>query len=253
MSKPIIYDRDLWKKVYKHYMVDQKPLEWIAEQLGYHPDAISKLRETFGLPARTRQYLFNSAARIMFSDEQEQIILGSLLGDGCVMARDSRNPLYTETHSIHQLEYADWKAKKLYPFITHVGKPYIGHKGTQVIIKSVALPQLEFYRKVFYPNGKKIFPVESLSWLDDLAVAVWYMDDGGISKINQQITLSTCSFNIGTVGMLQGWLATRYKILATIQVRNGYPFLVIQKASNERFLGIVEPHVIPSMRYKLGQ
>ena len=255
MSKSISTDRELWKQVYQYYMIDQKPLEWIADILGYSPDAVSKLRETLGMPARTKQYLFNSLAMTMFTEEQEQIIFGGILGDGYIQDRDSRNPIYSETHSVYQLEYLDWKARKLYPFISKTGKPYVGHKGTQAQIKSVALPQLRFYRGVFYRDGKsKIFPVEALEWLDDLAVAVWFMDDGSFSKASGQIKLATCSFNIGTVGMLQGWLATKYKVLCTIQTSNGlYPTLVVQKSSNERFFNLVEPHVIPSMRYKLGQ
>lgn len=255
MSKSLSTDRELWKRVYKHYMIEQKPLEWIADELGYSSESISQLRETFGMPARTKQYLFNPLALQMFTDEQEQIILGGMLGDGYIMDRDSRNPVYSETHSVHQLEYLDWKAKKMYPFISKTGKPYVGHKGTQAQIKSVALPQLKFYRGVFYRDGKtKGFPVEALDWLDDLALAVWYMDDGSLSKPSYQIRLHTCSFNLGTVGMLQGWLATRYKVLSVIQVSNGkYPSLCLQKSSNDRFFRIVEPYIIPSMRYKLGQ
>lgn len=234
------------------YMVDNVPIETIAEMTGYAAGkAILAVKDKFGLPARTRQYLFNSLARQMFTDEQEQILLGSLLGDGCIMDRSSRNPIYTETHSIHQLEYISWKQTKLYPFITRVS---IGHKNTQAQIRSVALPQLKFYRGVFYPDGNKLVPVEALDWLDDIAVAVWYMDDGSMHRESGLIRLATCAFNLRTVGMLQGWLAAKYKILSYVRVDKGiYPIISIQRESNDRFLKLVEPYVIPSMRYKLGQ
>jgi recombination protein RecA len=252
MSKSNATNRELWKKLYTAYMIDGHSMEEVAEIIGYdNENSISKLRTSFGLPARSKQYLFNPLARQFFTDEQEQILLGGLLGDGCIMDRDSRNPIYVETHSVHQLEYINWKQSKLYPFVTKVR---IGHKEEDAYIHSVALPQLKFYRGAFYPAGHKIVPVEALDWMDDLAVAVWYMDDGSLSQPSGQIRLHTCGFNLATVGMLQGWLATKYKVLTTVQMMKGkYPSLCVQKHCNERFFKIVEPYIIPSMRYKLGQ
>jgi len=251
MSKSNLINRELWKSVYKMYMVDKIPIEEIAEKLGYQPESISKLREQFGLPPRTKEWLYNEYAASMFNEEQEQIILGGMLGDGCILSRTSRNPIYTETHSIHQLEYISWKQTKLYPFVKSVS---IGHKETQAQIRSVAMPQLRFYRNVFYPDDHKLIPVESLKWLDDLALAVWYMDDGSITQKSSVMRFATCGFNLKTVGMLQGWMATKYDIMSYIYVDKGiYPNLVIQKESNNKLMKIIEPHIIPSMRYKLGQ
>ena len=250
MSASINTDRCLWKKVYQMYMIDEVPLGEIANMLGYAQDtSLINVARQFGIPSRRRNDLYNDLYRTMFSDEQEQILLGSLLGDGCIVQRTSRNCEYKETHSIHQLEYIQWKRDKLYPF---VDKVYIGHKQVTTQIKSRALPQLGFYRGAFYPKDKKIIPVESLAWFDDLAVAVWYMDDGSISK-QGNVKLSTHGFNIGNVGMLQGWLATKYGVESHLYIDRNYPYLVVQRSSSDKFLSMVEPYIIPSMRYKLGQ
>lgn len=252
MTKSVITDRDLWKRIYKMYMIDNIPIGQIANELGYAQDeTINHVCDKFNIPSRRRNDLYNPLAKQMFTDEQEQIILGGLLGDGCIIQRNSRNCEYKETHSVHQLDYINWKQVKLYPFIQRVT---IGHKGQDAFIKSVALPQLGFYRGAFYPADKKIVPVESLQWLDDLAVAVWYMDDGSITKQWRTIRLATCAYNLGNVGMLQGWLATKYGVLSYIRMDRGiYPTIEIQRQSNDKFLSVVEPHIIPSMRYKLGQ
>jgi len=244
--------------MYKLYMIDQLPLSHVAAQLGYtNEDSLTKVRKSFGIPARKRADLYTKEALMMFAPEQEQILLGSILGDGCVMNRTSRNPIFSESHSIHQMEYLDWKQRRMYPFMKDLE---VGHKGTTVMMRSRALPQLGFYRNVFYPGGKKTIPVESLAWFDDIALAVWYMDDGTISKYEKQISIATCSFSGVVNGMLQGWLAEKYGLWFTVSWRGShtyakgkkYPHLALQKGCNKRFLDIVEPHMVPSMRYKLG-
>ena len=258
MSKSIATNRELWKKLYQMYMVDQLPCDHIAARLGYADEnTVQDTRKKFGMPARKRADLYTKEALLMFNDEQEQILLGSVLGDGCIMSRTSRNPIYTECHSIHQMEYLSWKQKRMYPFMRDLE---IGHKGTAVMMRSRALPQLGFYRNVFYPNNKKIVPVEILEWLDDLALAVWFMDDGTVSQRDTMFSIATCSFDARTNGMLQGWLATKYKLWFTVSWAKGggynkdglYPYLRLQKECSRRFIEIIEPHIVPSMRYKLG-
>jgi recombination protein RecA len=234
-------------------MVDEVPLGEIANRLGYAQDnSVNSIAKKFGIPSRrgSRKDLYNDLYKQMFSDEQEQILLGSLLGDGCILQRTSRNCVYSETHSIHQLDYISWKQKKMYPFIQKV---QVGHKQVSAYMKSVALPQLGFYRNVFYPKDDKIVPVESLAWMNELAVAVWYMDDGSISKNNKNIKFSTHGFTPSSVGMLQGWLATKFDIISRVYYDRNYPFLQIMHNSNDKFISLVEPYIIPSMRYKLGQ
>lgn len=251
MTAKISSNRDLWRKVYQMYMIDDVPLGEIANRLGYNQDtSIIDVAHKFGMPSKKHSYLYNDLCRQMFTDEQEQILLGSLLGDGCIMQRTSRNCEYVETHSIHQLEYISWKQRKLYPFIKDVK---VGHKGVDAQLKSVALPQLGFYRGAFYPKDKKIVPVESLQWLDDLALAVWYMDDGSISKQQGSVKFATCGFNLGNVGMLQGWLMMKYGVKSHIFMDKEYPNLHIMKEDTGKLLSVIEPHIVPSMRYKLGQ
>lgn len=248
MSKSHETNRDLWKQVYKMYLIDRMPLAAIAEAIGKSPSYADQLRRRFGLPSKQRADLYHPAASQMFSAEQEQILLGSLLGDGCIVSRTSRNPVYKETHSIHQLAYIEWKASKLKPFVKDVR---IGHKGTQAYITSVALPQLKFYYNVFYHKKKRI-PVEALHWLDDLAVAVWYMDDGSISRNSKQVRIATHGFGLAETRMLQGWMAAKYGIDFYVYESGGYPVMTLQKRHNSQFLNLVGPHIVSSMRYKLG-
>jgi hypothetical protein len=257
MSKSIATDRELWKKFYQMYMIDQIPVAFIAERLGYSDDTVlDKVRRSFGCPTRRRANLYTKEALLMFSPEQEQILIGSILGDGCIVNRENRNPIYSESHSIHQIDYLSWKQTRMYPFMRELE---VGHKQVSVMMRSRALPQLGFYRGVYYPNDKKVVPVETLEWMDDLALAVWFMDDGHCSKGENIFGIASCSFDTRTNGMLQGWLASKYGLYFHVspmfskQAGKSYNNLILQKQCNKRFVEIIESHIVPSMRYKLGR
>jgi recombination protein RecA len=232
-------------------MIEKKPVADIAYEMGYMSDDVMyKVLHQYGIPTERRTGRLNPLYKEFFTDRQEQILLGGILGDGCVLAREQRHPKYTETHSVHQLEYLDWKAKEFYPFITKV---QIGHQAVQGQIVSCGLPQLHFYRNLFYPEDHKVIPVECLNWLDELALAVWYMDDGSFTKTSGQVRIATCSFKVHEISMIQGWLMGKYGILSYIHINRNYPVLCIATNHNDKFFGLIEPHLIPSMRYKLGQ
>lgn len=254
MSKSNIFDREKWKILYQAWMVDELSPSQVAGLAGYSDEAvIYKALKGYGIPIERRSGRRNPLYATMLTDDQEQILLGSMLGDGCIRSNgEGRAPYYVETHSIRQLGYLEWKAGMLSPFIKNVSKPYVGHKGTQAYIKSGNLPQLGFYRSLFYVDDKKSVPIEALEWMKPISLAVWYMDDGSMSRSSGQISLATCAFDALTAGRLQGWLLGKFEVKFSVVFDREQPKLVLQKADNDRFLELVSPYIISPMRYKLG-
>ena len=134
------------------------------------------------------------------SCEQEQVILGSLLGDGSIKKigigkQRYGSPSLSESHSESQRDYAMWKMaayENLDPtcrdsFVTAKGR------GTQkyhcVSFLTKASPALERYRNLCMdaPDGKKRVTWEWLSKIGVLGLAVWFMDDGAFGKQKQQL------------------------------------------------------------------
>lgn len=119
-----------------------------------------------------------------FTKKSRNLLIGMLLGDGTI----SNNYSYKLAHSESQKDYIEWKIKLLNNFgIKNSGlKSYIKTKGycpntivyyTQLNI----IPFIKILRRVFYKPKKIIGNRKLLNRLDELGIAIWYMDDGHIN------------------------------------------------------------------------
>ena len=181
---------------------------------------------------------------------QRSVIIGSLLGDGHSRTFLGRkNALLEINHSFHQKDYVDWKYDVLRNVSASPPKARKGN-GKRVAYRfySKQLSELSELHRLFYGSGKKAIP-EGLI-LDPIMLAVWYMDDG--SRCNDDnYYLNTQQFNPEDQRKLMSMLCelgletrpNRDKIYWRLR------FIV---ASLPRLKELVQPHLIPSMYYKLG-
>jgi len=88
-------------------------------------------------------------------------------------------------------------------------------------------------------------------WLTPIALAVWYMDDGSIkSHVHRALILNTQSYRVEELKVLQKALLDRYGI-QTIQRKQpeGHQLYILSETAY-LFVGLIWPHILPSMRYK---
>jgi hypothetical protein len=118
---------------------------------------------------------------------------------------------------------------------------------------TLAYPAFTKAYEICYPNGKKTI---NLSWLQKInsqfALAIWYMDDGGLS-CRSTMTISTYKFSLEEHLLLQKWLAEKWNVKAKIKPdvqRKGY-CLSFPAGEREKFLNLIKPYIIPSMYYKV--
>ncbi len=184
--------------------------------------------------------------------EARSVIIGSLLGDGYLYPKGT---LQIE-HCLAHAEYTQWKYEKLRvisgkePTIvkrydTRTGKTY---RSSRFFTKAV----LKDFRIAFYPEKKKVIPSQLGDWLDHLALAVWFMDDGSRGAHTPKgLVFNTSCFSSEEQIVLQSLLREKFGINVSIHnVGKGY-HLYVQANSYDRFHGIVFPHLITLMRYKL--
>ena len=109
---------------------------------------------------------------------QNAVIVGSLLGDGSM--RCKTNALLEINHSSHQRSYVDWKYRHLAELVRTPPKARQGN-GARIAYRFVtrSLPELTPYFRLFYGTGRKRIPELELT---ELALAVWFMDDGCRSR-----------------------------------------------------------------------
>jgi hypothetical protein len=131
---------------------------------------------------------------IVLNDTQEQLILGTLLGDGYVNNRynskkEMRNCRLTINHGLIQKDYVYYK----YNLLKNIcGKePEVRKNGgygdynCRIVTKS--LPCLKKFHDLFYKKDGKRVTQELLDKLKPEGLAFWFMDDGSCSRRKDKI------------------------------------------------------------------
>jgi len=178
------------------------------------------------------------------SDEQRSLIVGTLLGDGAM--RCKANALIEINHSAEQREYVDWKYQQLAVLVSTPPKLRSGNGGRVAYrFTTRSLPELTPFYRAFYPEGRKVVPQLELT---PLAMAVWFMDDG--SKSYRALYLNTQQFELDDQGRLLSMLKDQWNIRGTLNRDKTYHRIRIAVESVERFRRLVEPLVLPNLRYK---
>ncbi len=124
------------------------------------------------------------------NDDQEQIFLGSFLGDGSISNHGINRNRLKIIHGIKQSEYCQWKANMFGREAKTIEKNGYSQK-----------PAVSFATKCFafnkydFSNKKDNCPQWILDKLDLRGMAIWYMDDGSLNKTKNALKIYTCSFN----------------------------------------------------------
>lgn len=199
----------------------------------------------------------------LLSDQQFQVILGSLMGDGNLSPnrRDRNGVRFRLGHGVKQVEYLQWKTALL-GNINHSTR--MNDKSAQ-FADFTPLPELgELQRAVYLGDGKKFLSEEYLKALTPLALAIWYMDDGSFtlrSRGLQQRTaggsgrIEICveAMSEGSRVRLRDYLRDTHGLDVRLRQAGsaGKAVLVFTTAATAKFQESVAPYMAPSMEYKL--
>lgn len=192
------------------------------------------------------------------SSVENDVILGSILGDGC-LEKNGKNVRLKITHSAKQKEYLFWKYDLLKNIST---KPRYSkgsyHKKTNKFygrwgFSTKTLPDLLNYYNKFYIQGRKSIP-NDMSNLEfsKLAFAIWYMDDGCKRTDCNAFRISTDSFNYNEQLILKDLILERLSITSKIHRKAKTWNLYIPNKHANDFIEHIYPFVIDSMKYKIS-
>lgn len=186
------------------------------------------------------------------------IIIGSLLGDAHAekrsMGKGTRITFYQEASHVEYLLYLHNQISVLgycnsnIPEIqTRLGK---GGKVRKIIRFSTSTyTSWNWIHDSFYPQDYKIVPRFIGQYLTPLALAIWIMDDG--ARVSRGIKLCTNCFSYSDSIYLIGVLLENFQIKASIISAGNNQFnIYIWKQSKELLWNIVQPYIIPEMKYK---
>lgn len=188
----------------------------------------------------------------------EEIVLGTVLGDGC-LERNGSNVRLRIDHCVKQAAFVDWKfceLRELGPLPRRVVDridPRTGRNHVNYRFATRTTSVLNGYYSMFYgPDKCKTIPMDMPELLAaPLSLAVWYMDDGGRRGDCRSGYLNTNAYGIGDVEILKECLSRNFGIPTSTHFAAGKPRIYVPQAHFSQFCDLIRPHVIPEMAYKL--
>jgi hypothetical protein len=191
------------------------------------------------------------------TEKYRDLIAFMLIGDGYVDKNGSMSVLHCE----RQEDYVRWKAKLIKPLLTKSGVFYKqnGVNGAYMFrIKCSYYTKL--LRRILYTPKKDITNRKLLDRLNSLGLAIWYMDDGGLSQKKRNGVVHANELMLNTHltksenQILIDYFKDKWNISFT-QVKNkGWYRLRCGTKEARKFIKIVYPYVsqVPSMAHKLN-
>ncbi len=195
----------------------------------------------------------------LLSDFQWQVILGGLMGDGCLSpARNGIGARYRMGHAAKQHDYLQWKSSLL----ANLKQSHTSNAKGAEFVDVQPLPELGELRDAVYIAGKKVLSWEYLKALTPLALAMWYMDDGSFTLrakgVQERTRDGSGRSDICIEAMsedsrrrLVEHLAGAFDLHPRLIARAGKAVLVFPKDETAKLHELVAPYVHPSMDYKL--
>ncbi len=212
------------------------------------------------IPRETGRVTYSTEIRnlkkIGFSEYQKAIIIGTILGDGCLCENWSKtNYRLLMTHSVDQKDYILWKYSIFKQWI--LSEPRFYERTRSLTIRTISHPGLTTLRKIFYEGKTKIIPKNIFELMKNpITLAVWFMDDGNKIIKNGKLSgyhLNTQSFTYDENKILANTLEKLYGIDPVIEKnKNGYRLSIQKKISREIFRDVIDSFILASMKYKFG-
>lgn len=185
------------------------------------------------------------------------IIVGAILGDAC-LERNGKNTRLRIDHSHHQRAWVEWKHQQLAElnpsmlrrvevFDARTNRTYVHFR-----FDSRTSEFLNEFLVLFYgDNGIKCVPTTIASYLSELSIAVWYMDDGGRRSDCRSGYFNTQAYQVEEIHLLRECLLKKFNLPTTIHFAANRRRIYVASPHFESFCDWIRSYVIQEMRYKL--
>lgn len=255
--KPIVrYLRRGVQETYK-VLAGNRLLYPTADHKIYTPSGVKRLRE---LTVGDDVYICEPE----ISHIQRQILFGSMLGDGSVHLVPStrRSTKYVNkgirarikfSHGPKQFDYLDWKYNLLRE---HVNTPprTISNSGFGKIIRRFTT-KCNIYDAISPAISNNRFVINNnwISGIDNLGLAIWFMDDGSCS--NDMVRFHTEGLSKEDNEKLIDWLRNDFRSVRIYNYRSKkkeFHYIGLNRSDSRLFCKRIAKFVPPFMRYKLA-
>jgi LAGLIDADG DNA endonuclease family len=206
------------------------------------------------------------------TSKQRSIIVGKLLGDASASNTGHNFRLLVEqsedrmeyVHHLYEL-FKPWTGQS--PSKRIIKNSYHQEYGVSGVFWTYSFAEMSFYAKLFYKEVMsvsitdrklqvryvKMVPSDIDQFLDPVALAYWYMDDGHFYQANKSIILCTDNFTDQGVEILISALQTKFGIDCKKVYSRKNPQIRVSVLGSNTFLKLVKPYLLKLYAYKLGK
>lgn len=191
------------------------------------------------------------------SKETRNLLLAMILGDGTLNSKG----YFSMRHCLAQEDYINWKRDLLKKDFRVTDCYYVSNRGYgSYEMRTMTYKCLKHYRKVIYKSGKKdIANRRLLEKLTPLGLAIWYMDDGGLSQKKRDGIIVANELMLNTHlskednQVIIDYFKGVWDIRFTQVLNRGLYRLRCGTKEARKFIEIVKPYVsqVPSMAHKM--
>ena len=154
------------------------------------------------------------------SVQQKQVLYGKLLGDGHIQKGSFR-----VEHSAKQKSYVEWFAAVM----SEICADKIGYnkKRDHYLARTLVNPYMHNLESEWYGEGTRRIPDYVWDELDDLGLAVWFMDDGSYRNVSTDVWHIYCNnFNQHERDKAEQWFNDRgIKITWQVSGKDKYGYI----------------------------
>lgn len=223
----------------------------IAKELRISPTTVRRYTKEL-LGKDTNSIKAKSVKDVCLTDEQLEIIYGSLLGDMSISKTKNLARISITQGGSHE-DYFDFICSKFEGLLGKISKePRFDNRTkkwyNKFIVRFLAHKQYLSIYNLIYKNGVKTITQEWLNKLTPKSIAYWFMDDGSRSG-----DLATNCFTLQEVELCQKWFKDKFNIDTRIRkIANKEQWLlIICVNSRQNFDDLIRPYIHKSMLYKL--
>lgn len=250
----------------KYFFEDAMSVAQVAREFGCDGNTIRRRLQGYGIELDPG-FWYRGASQyarklylqgVKFTSRQESIVVGTVLGDSHLnKRRRNRYASLYLSQCIKHREYVDWMWEGLQPFFTApvyiVSQIMNGAYHYYARLHTIRYPEFDRFHTMFYPEGKKSVPKNIGEYLNELALAVWYMDDGCTGK--SYSILHTQGFTESGCNLLLKVLYEKFNIEGCVRWCSSGPTLMFLTGTggHRKFHDIIDPLLHPCFEYKRYQ
>lgn len=195
----------------------------------------------------------SSSETICGTEPIKKVVAYCIFGDGSLVKTSKNSAQLKMEHCSRQKEWLLYKVNNLEEIFNSKTLRYRENRNT-FGIQSISSNLLGSLRKEFYPNDQKKLS-KLLPYLDEKALAWWFMDDGNYEpyKNGYRISIYESKWEID---LIKSTLEEKFNLFTNYYIYKKTICGLIfgaNRRTREKFIKIISPYIIPSMIYKFGR